>query len=326
MSTVSVQRWIAPRPDHRNRATVLALPAIVVPRDMRSLFVRAYPAIAASCRAIDEPGVAVVAVDEATGAPCGLALVRARIGRHTAIVIGRHDRCDLFLDGNGGLALRHLALVLDPVRSFEHGATVRYRVLDLRTTQGFADEHGRPLRGLSAEGPTILRAAGHVLFVLPLGDPTDWPAAGPDAWDMLPERVYVTAELPAMQQRSMHRMSLMLQIPGPRDTSMNLAEHGVAGVLEIDRRARIPVGAEALRDGVLLGRYTRCDAASWIDDELLSRVHLLLLDADGTLLAIDTASMHGVRVGDQLPRRIVALPERAELALGARTRIVFRRS
>ena len=51
-------------------------------------------------------------------------------------------------------------------------------------------QDGKHLRGLAAEGPAILRLGGYMLFILMLGDPTDWPASASDAWAMLPERVY----------------------------------------------------------------------------------------------------------------------------------------
>ena len=60
----------------------------------------------------------MLAVDEVTGRPAGLVRLRARFGRHVAAIIGRHDQCDLFLDKHSSLALRHLAVVLDPVQSW----------------------------------------------------------------------------------------------------------------------------------------------------------------------------------------------------------------
>ena len=289
-----------------NHPTVLALPAINLRSDARALFVSAYPIFARSCRAVDAPGLAVIAVDEHTGRYAGSKLVRAAIGRHVALTVGRHDRCDLFLAGHPELALRELVLLLDPVRSFARDAsTLRYRVLDLRTQHGFTDEHGRRLRGLCAEGPAILRCAGYVLYVLPLGDPTDWPSDALDAWSILPERVY-------------------LREAGPRDTGMMLALRDVAGVIEMAGGV-LAVGSDTLRDGLLLGRYLRFDGTSYIDDDIqLSRVHLLLVEVDGTLLAIDTASIHGVRVAGRPPERIAEVPDRAELVLGG-TRMAFSR-
>src|SRR5262249_18096842 len=200
------------------------------------------------------------------------------------------------------LALRHLAVVVDPVRDLTPGASVRYRILDLRTELGFTDETGRPLRGLRVDGVAMLRCPGYVVFALPLGDPTDWPPDANDAWNMLPERVYLAEDDRLEEKRSMLRGSLLLPSPGPRDTGMQLVDptsRGVAGLIEWvgmrSHRGSIAVGDAALRDGILLGRYLRCDSSGMVDDPSLSRVHLLLLDVDGALLAIDTASAYGIR-------------------------------
>src|SRR5690242_7905287 len=101
-------------------------------RDMHEMFVAAYNAFAQVARAVDEPGVAIVAVHESTGRPQGIVTLRARVDRHVAAIVGRHDSADLYLDRAPELALRHLAVVLDSVSSWKPGdSSVRYRVLDL---------------------------------------------------------------------------------------------------------------------------------------------------------------------------------------------------
>ena len=307
MKTIGVDLWgDQVRGRGANNVTCLRPSTSPRPRkSFRDLFVESYTSFSDRCREVSEPGIALVAVDEVTGKSMGLVRLLARVQRHVAAIIGRHDECDLFLNAHGRLALRHLAVVLDPVSDWRAGANVRYRVLDLRTTHGFTDECDRALRGLSAEGPAIIRCAGYVLFVLPLGDPTDWPADPHDAWSILPERVY-------------------LRESGPRDTGMMLALRDVAGVIEL-AGGILAIGSDTLHDGLLLGRYLRCDGASYIDDDIqLSRVHLLLLEVDGTLLAVDTASIHGVRVAGRPPERIAPVPDRAELVLGC-TRLAFTR-
>ncbi len=70
------------------------------------------------------------------------------------------------------------------------------------------------------------------------------------------------------------------------------------------------LGAEAARRGVLLGRYERCDTAGLpvLVDHGLSRVHLLVLEIDGALYGIDTASTNGSWSGQE---RAGCLPLRA---------------
>lgn len=303
----------------------------------RDLFIGAYERFAPACRAYEEPGLAVVAIDEATGAAAGIVKLCARVQRPIAAIVGRHDRCDLYLHDREQLSLRQLMVVVDPVKSYERGATsIKYRVLDLRTNSPMVDEEGRPLRGLAAEGPAILRVAGYTLFMLVLGDPTDWPASGADAWAMLPERVYLD-ELENCAQGSLPRMrrprvdvreTFITRTNGPRDTAMRLAASGdIAGTLEINtphRHLAIQVGAKALEDGVLLGRYGRCDLMdAAAEDHSLSRVHALLMKLGDRLLLVDTGSSNGTfEQGERT--RLVVMEKDTELRLGKKTFLRWR--
>jgi hypothetical protein len=304
----------------------------------RDLFIGAYAKFAPVCRAFDEPGLAVVAVDEATGQAAGIVKLCARVQRPVAAIIGRHDRCDLYLQGRDSLSLRQLAVIVDPVKSWERGATsIKYRVLDLRTSEPMVDEEGRPLRGIAAEGPAILRTAGYVLFMLVLGDPSDWPADAADAWSMLPERVYLdeldncaAGSIPKMRRpRFDARETFITRTKGPRDTAMRLAQGDGVGTLEIytpHRQLSIVVGADALKDGVLLGRYGRCDLTEAAgEDTSLSRVHALLMQFEDRLLLVDTASSNGTfERGERV--RVVCIDADTELRLGKKTFLRWRSS
>jgi hypothetical protein len=313
----------------------------VQPWSVRQLFMGAYVRFADLCREVDEPGLALLAIDEYSGVPAGLVRLRARVGRHVAAIVGRHDQCDLFLDRHSSLALRHLAVVLDPVTNWERGqASVKYRVLDLRTEAGFTDESGKHMRGMRADGPAIMRVAGHAVFVLPLGDPSDWPQRADEAWDMLPERVYFDE----MQHRPdgsvvnmpldvNSRRSMVYRTHGPRDTGAGLVAPSasgpvdVAGTLEIMGETRfgaLKIGDRALRDGVLVGRYARCDGATLLEDNSLSRVHALLLQIDDTLMLIDTASRNGTFMPGQAPARVITITSDSEINLGKHTQIRWR--
>jgi hypothetical protein len=330
-----------------NRATVMRSgPHLELPtgsRDFRSLFHQAYAKFASQCRAVDEPGVAVIAVDERTGRASGMCTLMSRVARYVAAMVGRHDACDLFLQGSDDLALRHLAIVLDPVRSWSRDSTqVRYRVLDLRTQSGYRDEHGKPLRGMRCEGPAMLRVGGFALFILPLGAPSDWPDSGNDAWEMIPERVYFDelANVPessiprmpivndrAFQNASTH-VSMIMRTAGPRETGDSLVMPGSGiGTLELigrHHRGTLTLGQAALRDGVLVGRYARCDGAGLLDDPSLSRVHALLLDVEDAFLVIDTASRNGTRLNGESNARVIAISGDTDLGLGSRTRARWR--
>jgi FHA domain len=356
MKTIGVDLWAdQARGSKQNHATVMrpsSRPVAHVPvRGLRELFVGAYGKFADRCREMDEPGLAVVAVEERTGRPAGLVRLCARVERHVGAIVGRHDECDLYLVSNERLALRHLAVLLDPVKSWKAGdKSVQFRVLDLRTNDGFLDESGRQLRGLRCEGPAILRCAGHALFALPLGDPTDWPASAEDAWACLPERVYFD-EADHFAQGSLPRMpairepvagfraapgdtrrSVITRTHGPRDSSLGALQTGdLAGTLELigpTFRETIRLDHDSLRDGVLIGRYARCDGAGGLaDDSSLSRVHALLIHIDDALLVVDTASSNGTWDAGERPRsRVFALDGSTpgELLLGRTTRARWR--
>jgi hypothetical protein len=310
-------------------------------KNFRELFVGAYESFVDRCREVSEPGIAVVAVDELSGRSMGLVRLLARVQRHVAAIVGRHDECDLFLNAHARLALRHLAIVLDPVLDWRACANVRYRVLDLRTTDGFSDERDRPLRGVCCEGPGLLRCGGYALFIMPLGDPTDWPADPNDAWAFLPERVYFdelerhplgsvprarrTPPAAAGFHNAATHRSMIIRTHGPRDTSDgSLVESGdIAGTLELigpRNRGTIRIGHDELRDGVLIGRYARCNNAQLADDPSLSRVHALLLQVDDAIVAIDTASLNGTREANHPKARLIQLRGDTELILGTATR------
>lgn len=310
-------------------ATVVRAPVV----DFAALFAAAYPAFAPACRAVGEPGVAVIAVDEQRRNLAGMTVLRAQPARHTAVIVGRHDRCDLALEGHADLPLRQLAVVLDPVASWAAGrAQVQYRVVDLRSERGLHDEAGRTIRGLRCDGASVLRCAGYALFVLPLGDPSDWPDAGADAWACLPERVYFdevthlargsSTRVPNFPPGDHHRRTRITAVRGPHESRAHLVTDGdLVGTLELcgpDRKQLLSVGEAALRDGVLLGRYDRCDRA-FVGDESVSRVHALLIQIGAQLLVVDTASTYGTERTGAGTARVHAIAGDAELTLGTET-------
>ena len=310
---------------------------------VETLFVGAYARFAAACRKVDEPGVALIAIDAYSGRPEGIATLRARIDRHVAAIVGRHDHCDLFL-ARPDLALRHFAVIVDPVRSFARGAPAPYRLFDLRTTSGLVDEDGRELRGLRAEGPAVVRVGGYVVFALPLGDPTDWPEAATDAWACLPQRHYCDeleripegsrVRTPMLRDRALLRSgsSVVSRTHGPWDSSVEIpafdgAGDDHAGTLDVKGPAgsgRLEIGRRALADGILLGRYARCDGAGLGGDASISRVHALLVQLDDRLLLVDTASRNGSKLAGETPVRVIEVRGESELQLGCKTRVRWR--
>lgn len=311
-------------------ASVRALP-------LRTLFERAYPTFASRCREVEQPGLAIIAVDETTGTPMGMVCLRAQVDRHVTAIIGRHDRCDLYLPSNERLALRHLAFILGPVTDWRaNTSAVSFRVLDLRTDVGMVDEESRPLRALRSEGPAMMRCGGHAIFALPVGDPTDWPATAVDAWTQLPERVYHD-ELVRVPDASCLRprvaadrgqITLVTRIAGPRDLTGPLRSGDeLAGRLWIQGvtgERTLEVGRHALRDGVLLGRYDRCDVHGLDLGDSVSRVHALLVHVDDRLLAIDIASTNGTRLASADDARVIEVAHDTVVELGVSTLVRWR--
>jgi hypothetical protein len=345
LKTIGIDLWDGQVRAGGNAQTVMR--PVVVPqirRGIRDLFLATYERFSAVCRTVDEPGLAIIAIDERTLRCAGVVKVVARVGRTVAAIVGRHDQCDLYLRGHDGLALRQFAVVLAPVQSWAPGAkAVQYRIIDLRTTDGMADEDGRLLRGIRAEGPAILRCSGYTFYILSLGDPTDWPQSASDAWEMLPERVYFNelencaagSDARLRLPRNDLRQSFIFRTAGPRETGVIPKtatgvignEADLAGRLEIEgpnRRVILDVGHDALRDGVLLGRYGRCDASEALDDPSLSRVHALLVCEDDKLLLVDTASYNGTRIVGEHRSRVIELDRDLELQIGKHTRLRWR--
>ena len=102
----------------------------------------------------------------------------------------------------------------------------------------------------------------------------------------------------AQRRRDGDAQTLITAIRGPVHADDQLLRDGeralgAVNVLTEHTARRIAVGAAAASRGILLGRYSRCDAAELFEHETISRTHLLLLRVDETLYAIDTASTCG---------------------------------
>ena len=270
--------------------------------EFRNELLRHYPAIRDRLRSFDQPGVAAIAVDRVGRQLAGVALLAARIGEPSALIVGRHSQVDLLITGDQTVSLRHLAIVIEPLTDL---SSVTYRVIDLRSRQGLRTEEGKVLGGIRADGPAFLAAGNYAFFFFPTGDPTDWPESGRDAWSFIPERVYLE-ELPPVARGSAPRPMVPIDKPitlvqgtrSPTRVGRSLLRSGERGIADLvitgsQRRRCFEVGPRALADGILIGRSERCEAASALRDPNLSRVHLLLVSINGRPYAIDTASTNG---------------------------------
>ncbi|MCA9678641.1 MAG: FHA domain-containing protein [Kofleriaceae bacterium] len=244
------------------------------------------------------PGVVVVAVDAVNKRVAGSLCLQAKVGAANAAVVGRHGHCDLYLDGDPAMSLRHLALVVAPLAAGATRPQVAFRLLDLRTRTAFLDEGGRRLESVTAEGATFVAVGSHALFFLVTGDDTVWPESASEAWKCIPERVYLdevgaepdrwarrrkspfpeeptdgagrmaegtgVIEIPDPGPVDNGRITLVRTRPGPARAQVSLVGDGDTelGALQVTAKGksqRISVGERAAAGGILLGRYDRCD-------------------------------------------------------------------
>lgn len=297
------------------------------------LFCAQYAAIRDACSSFDQPGVALIAVDRIKRTLAAATCLAAKTDRANAAIIGRHGMTDLYLETDPGVSLRHLAVVLCPLA----GDEVRFHLMDLRTPLAFDDERGRRMEALVAEGPMFVRCGRYALFLLLTGDPTAWPDEAEDGWACIPERVYFEEQNArperwrqraqrhrrAAQPERASRSTIVQTMRGPSRLRASLLEEGErpAGTLCVataDTSQALSVGRRALREGILLGRYDRCDGdgPAVFTDPKISRVHLLVVAVQDRVYAVDTASTNGIKRRAGREQRVIALDRGAEVVLG----------
>lgn len=319
----------------------------VAPHSFRSLFIAHYGDIREECLGFGKPGLAIIAIDRLRGTMTGSLCIAAKADSANSAIIGRHGMADLYLDGDASLSLRHLVVIVSP---YEAGSDVRFKIVDLRTSAGFHDEHGKRFEAVLVEGPLFIRCGSYFLYCLPTGDTTDWPADATDGWECIPERVYLrgsaaepdrwsrkqarhakrkatplaSGEVEPSEREERAAITLVHSVAGPVRARARLLEPGESplGTLRISSEAGIQslvIGPGAAQQGILLGRYQRCDidGVNVLTHDSISRVHLLIISIDDTLYAIDAGSTHGTWLRKkQTEVRLVALEPGVELMLG----------
>jgi hypothetical protein len=278
-------------------------------------------------------GVLLAAVRDASG----LAAYRhlPLHGASTHAIVGRHERCDLVLTDDPALSLRHLLVDIERVGLGD----VRLRVCDLATALPFRLEDGRACEGLVCEGPVFLALGSYHIFALPTGAvaPMAWADTAADTWATFPERVYLDARVPlqgpgsgapprgrpvAVRARGAEDAPTLTStmLPGPtclRVRAGTVDDAAAVGWLTVTTGAeltRIPVDADDLERGVLIGRYRRCPISA--QSATLSRVHLLIRGDRRAVFAIDTASTNGTGLGPHRRIRRAQLRDGDELSVG----------
>jgi len=241
------------------------------------------------------------------------------------MVLGRHTHCDMVLDAEPSVALRHL-LVRAIVQA---DGSVGVRILDLQASLAFHVDDGEACRSIYAVGPIAVRLGPYAIVALPL-DATASPAALPK-----PTLSRATSMELARQQggpyraaaakqgavfRSSH-ITLLPIAPSLEDLPMSNARAGF-GRLTLDgggRMASIEVPEAELDSGILIGRALKCkdDGLRSMLDTSISRAHLLLLREDGLTSAFDLSSTRGTFAYGARVRRVLMPDTGATLSLAA---------
>ena len=308
----------------------------------RDLFVATWTEIRRALEGAPSIGLVVVAVDTQSRRVVSTLHVGAQVAMPATSIVGSHPACDICLDGDPTISLRHLALVMLPLCASEsaRGFLTAFRVLDLRSRAAFADEAGRSLESITADGPAFLAVGKYVLFILTADDERNWPEAGEDAWDCIPERVYLEDHEATWRRRHpvsmalsglphLDRASVIRTRAGPSRRSFLPTDtnDGSLGELIVSaprwtKHQCIVVGKRAAETGILIGRFERCDTygSELMRDPGISRVHVLVLLLDDELYAVDTSSTNGsfcsVPDGHERRIRVTGLTPAVELVLG----------
>jgi hypothetical protein len=126
---------------------------------------------------------------------------------------------------------------------------------------------------------------------------------------------------PAEQDRRSAK-TLVRSVAGPVRARLLKAGEEPLGTLRISAEVGVQslvIGRRAAQQGVLLGRYERCDidGVNVLTHRRISRVHLLVIEIEGRLYAVDTASTHGTWLGKESREvRITRMEAGTQLVLG----------
>lgn len=216
------------------------------------------------------------------------------LGGSSSAVLGRHERCDVHLEGDGQIGLRHLLLrAIDA----EGGPTLDIR--DLRAELPFFLHDETPHRSLTAQGALAFRLGRYGVVAVPVGKGVPAPPS------TLPDAVLVGE--PVVRRRAITTITLrpavsaLVEVAGvPNDAvGRMLARRG-------EERASVWLAERHLERGVLVGRYPRC-VGGGIREILraqVSRAHVLVLREAGEVVCYDLCSTNGMVAGGRRVRRV----------------------
>jgi len=221
-------------------------------------------------------------------------------------IVGRHTECDISLDADSEISLRHMVL-----RSVLTGQGERtLRVLDLHSALGFRLGDGVVRRSVVVRGPVAMELGGYVLVAVPAGPV---PAELPDA---IVEETTSPYRAPPMRPNGISHVSVL---PHASEVLARPPEsvRGRTPMFSLHQGAEMRsflATDEELDQGILVGRYPTAPVHTLLDENV-SRLHLLLVREDGNIFAVDLCSTNGTFVGKERIRRAQLSPG-MELRLG----------
>jgi hypothetical protein len=220
-------------------------------------------------------------------------------GKVEPVVVGRHERCGVIVRADVAVSLRHALLVLGA----DGAGLPLARVLDLRSPTGTTDARGMAHYSLAANGPLCLRIGESALFVIPI----DGRPVGDFATVAWAESLPWIPDEPAEQRlsevsgvaRAPSAVSAIVRGTGIGRPAVRRMGGKRAGLLKLEMGGNafeFPVDLPALRAGVLVGRYDRCDLSEQVVrmPETVSRVHALLIALDERAHIFDVGSTNGL--------------------------------
>jgi hypothetical protein len=225
------------------------------------------------------------------------------------IVVGRHAMCDVVLDGDPTIALRHL---LVRASRLDDGCP-RLSVVDLHTNIGFEVNGARQERSMALTGPVAFRVGAYALVALPAGE-----AHPPE----LPKPEQSRAMIPHPYRDA--PISSITLLPRAIQLSETNASRGPGWTLTLQGArgsASLRLSPLDLELGVLVGRAPKCaDALRSVMHDGISRVHLLLRKG----VAYDLASTQGTYTFHRRIRSVPLDDEGVDLRLGTVSPVFMR--
>lgn len=244
------------------------------------------------------------------------------------VVVGRHGSCDVVLDDERLVSLRH---VLVRASALDDGFPV-LSVLDLQTTAGFELSDASKQRSIAATGPVVFRIGTHTFVALPSFGTlsTRLPVPLVERGEIASHRVAPPLGHLAAEALASRALSRVTSLPHSVElsafpsnvplTPQARTGEGYEAVLEAHgSRAGVRLSRRDLEHGVLIGRADKCvdEGLRSVLGDTISRVHVLLVREEGACHLYDVASLVGTYADG---RRVRCIPlddagTRVQLAL-----------